>query len=61
MIRKVLLPLLAVAGLLCSAPVHAQLASAVPVASCNSKSYTAGVPAALTQTTGGELCDTGSG
>lgn len=62
MIRRILLTLAALAGLAVSTPVFAQaLVSAVPVASCNTKSYTLGVPSALTMTTGGELCDTGSG
>ena len=62
MIRRILLTLAALAGLACSTPVFGQaLVSAIPVASCNSKSYTLGVPSALTMTTGGNLCDTGSG
>ncbi len=62
MIRRLLLTLAALAGLACSTPTFGQaLVSAIPVASCNSKSYTLGVPSALTMTTGGNLCDTGSG
>jgi hypothetical protein len=35
---------------------HAQTSNALVVSSCNGKSYTAGLPAATTQTTGGQLC-----
>jgi hypothetical protein len=35
---------------------HAQTSNALVVSACNGKSYTAGLPAATTQTTGGQFC-----
>lgn len=60
--RKILLGLAALCLLAVPRLALAQaLVSGVPVASCNNQSYTLGQPSPLTMTTGGELCDTGSG